>query len=585
MADWRLPVTKMFSHGSTALLVVGSLLQANLTLAALQSPEPLEISPSPQASQTQLSQTLGSLDASAVPAASLQARSTGLNARSPLGMNLTGVVDWSTEWPFVDVFKQARPWISQREGKGWGEGGPLALTPDGWVQRLEPGQTADTVLINDRRYLPSGNYTLLYEGEGDLDFAFGNAKILSRSAGRMVVQVPEAKDGAVILQLKRTNPANPLRQLRFIMPGFENTYQSQPFHPVFLARLEKFKALRFMDWGETNNSEVQRWGDRTTRTQGPGTKNRGVPLEDMIALANALNIDPWFNVPHLADEDYVRSMAQMVKSQLKPQLQPRVEYSNEVWNYMFKQTQYALSQGKAQKLAPDDHSSMLRYYAQRSQALFKLWDGVYGLNSTQRFASGKRPYLRVISTQAVSAWSSEQVLGWNNTHQLTDELAVAPYFNGGWLSEADQAAKISKLTPDQVLDQLQTDIRGPVRKAITEQAQLASRYGLALSAYEGGGHLTAYQMPEPHQATIHKLFTEVNRNPRMNQLYTEYLNQWRDVLRAEKTRPGVFTNFSSTGLPMKWGYWGVLEYQNQPITAAPKYRALIEFIQANPLQP
>jgi hypothetical protein len=41
-------------------------------------------------------------------------------------------------------------------------------------------------------------------------------------------------------QITSTNPANPLRNLRVIMPGFEATHQRQPFHPWFLKSLERF---------------------------------------------------------------------------------------------------------------------------------------------------------------------------------------------------------------------------------------------------------------------------------------------------------------------------------------------------------
>ena len=46
---------------------------------------------------------------------------------SPLGMNLLKNVSYASGWAFVDDWKHARQWISQRPGMGWGEGGPLEL--------------------------------------------------------------------------------------------------------------------------------------------------------------------------------------------------------------------------------------------------------------------------------------------------------------------------------------------------------------------------------------------------------------------------------------------------------------------------
>ena len=58
------------------------------------------------------------------------------NANSPLGINVTGIDDWTTQWPFVDAFKLSRPWISQHKGSAWGQGGALHLTPSGGIASL-----------------------------------------------------------------------------------------------------------------------------------------------------------------------------------------------------------------------------------------------------------------------------------------------------------------------------------------------------------------------------------------------------------------------------------------------------------------
>src|SRR5436309_840059 len=67
----------------------------------------------------------------------------------PLGMNLAGVADWSTEIIFVDAFKVSRPWISQKEGAQFGMGGDLAVNERGWVTRLNPQQFAEALIHVD----------------------------------------------------------------------------------------------------------------------------------------------------------------------------------------------------------------------------------------------------------------------------------------------------------------------------------------------------------------------------------------------------------------------------------------------------
>jgi hypothetical protein len=76
--------------------------------------------------------------------------------KSPLGTNLAGVVSWNSQWAFVDVFKMSRAWISQCDGCNWGEGGDLALSPEGWVAELAPNQYATTIMMDEIQHFPQG---------------------------------------------------------------------------------------------------------------------------------------------------------------------------------------------------------------------------------------------------------------------------------------------------------------------------------------------------------------------------------------------------------------------------------------------
>lgn len=69
------------------------------------------------------------------------------------------------------------------------------------------------------------------------------------------------------------------------------------------------------------------------------------------------------------------------------------------------------------------------------------------------------------------------------------------------------------------------------------------------------------------------LIEDANRDPRMKSLYLDYL----DTLATE--RVDDFNQFIYTGGWSKWGSWGALEYQDQPMQDAPKYAALVEWEQ------
>ncbi len=486
------------------------------------------------------------------------------NINPPLGANIGGVKDWSTEWAFVDTFKMSRTWISQQTGLGWGLGPTLNLDSNGWVTSLCGNCSADALLLwGGTKSGSVGVYVVLYEGEGTIQPVW--ATVTSSVPGRIVFNYnPSKPTTGVILKITATNPSNYIRNIRVIRPGFEATYQTQPFHPLFLQSLRNFKVIRFMDWQETNNSSLVNWVNRTTINTSTQTAHSGVALEYQIALANELNTDAWFTIPHLASDDFVRQFAQMVKDRLNPNLKAYVEYSNEVWNGQFKQATYSQQQGLALGLSTNAFEARLRYYSKRSVEVFKIWEQVFG--STQRL-------VRVLSTQAANSWSTTTVLDWKDAKLKTDAVAIAPYFCGG-AGSGDVSATLA-MTVDQLLDHCAKEITTTTKGWMEAQQAVISARGLPMIAYEGGQHLVGVVGNENNLA-LTDLFIAANRHPRMKDLYTTYLNQW-------KTAGGkMFVNFSSTCDPSKWGSWCLLEYQNQDPNTAPKHRAVMDFITANP---
>ncbi len=491
-------------------------------------------------------------------------RHTSPNENSALGINLGGVTYYSTEIVFVDLFKHSQTWKSQAPAKSYGQGGPLDLTEDGWVHSLaEGGQFADSIVltqINDR-YI-AGVYTCLYDGDGEIKFAHG-ISVLDEQPGRIKIDVKRDQN-LLSIRVVKTNPNNFVRNIRLILPGFEDKYKQQPFHPEFLARWAKFKVIRFMDWQRTNGSRQVNWSNRPTPNMQTQGIDIGMALEYMIQLANTLNADPWFCMPHLASDDYIRQFAQMVKKQLKPNLKVYIEYSNECWNSIFGQARYCRDKGKELGLSDNDYQAQLRFYSRRSVQIFKIWQEVFG---------GKDRLVRVLAAQSANPWTSEQVMDFEDAYKYADVLGIAPYF-GYELGSPKTQNEVAKMSVDAVLDACQGFIKKG-NETIARQAQLAKERGLRLVAYEGGQHLVGHGGAENDKA-LEKLFHAANRHPRMKQLYLEYLSGWKD---ASGT---MMAMFSSMGRYSKWGSWGLMEYHAQPASEAPKYQAVIEFLENNP---
>ncbi len=486
------------------------------------------------------------------------------NENSALGINIGGVTYYSTEVVFVDLFKHSQTWKSQAPGKKYDQGGPLDLTEGGWVHSLAGnGQFADSIVLSqiNNRYI-AGEYTCLYDGQGQIKFAYG-ISVLDEQPGRIRIEV-KPDQNLLSLRIVKTDPQDPVRNIRLILPGFEDTYKQQPFHPDFLARWAKFKVIRFMDWQRTNGSKQVNFSDRPTPAMQTQGTDSGVALEYMIELANTLNADPWFCMPHLATDDYVRKFAQIVKAHLKPDLKVYVEYSNECWNSIFSQARHCRDKGKELGLSDNDYQAQLRFYSRRSVQIFKIWEEVF--DGTDRL-------VRVLAAQSANPWTSEQVMDFEDAYKHADVLGIAPYF-GYQLGSPKTQNEVAKMRVDEVLDACEGFIKKN-NETIARQAQLARQRGLGLVAYEGGQHLVGHGGAENNKA-LEKLFHAANRHPRMKQLYLEYLSGWK------QNGGTMMAIFSSMGRYSKWGSWGLMEYHGQPVAEAPKYQAVLQFLEENP---
>ncbi|MGC8886162.1 MAG: hypothetical protein ACP5MG_03280 [Verrucomicrobiia bacterium] len=486
--------------------------------------------------------------------------------KSRLGINLAGPADWNTEHPFIDVFKLSRKWISQKKGMPWGKGPELERDENGWIKRLEPDCWAETPILTGG-HAPVGEYVCLYDGEGEIDFTM-NAKVVSRAPGRIVVFINAEKNGT-FLAIRKTNPQNYVRNIRVIMPGQETTYKNEPFTPQFLKRWRNFNTIRFMDWMETNGSKQKSWKDRPTPDYCNYTE-KGVPVEVMADLCNRLSVNAWFCMPHMADDDYVRQFAALVKKLLKPELNIYIEYSNEVWNSIFEQNRYAQQMAKTLGIPPLERpwEGAGKFYAQRSVEIFRIWQEVFG--------NDKKRLVRVIAWQAASGeyWSDKIVLSYNEAYKNCDAFAIAPYFSMNISPKGKPDVQtVAGWTVEQVLDYARTNSIPESVRWMKTQKKVADKYNLRLICYEAGQHFVGVGGGENNEQ-LTKLLIAANKHPRMAELYKIYLDEWKQI------SGDLMCIFSSVGTYSKWGSWGLLETADQ--SSSPKYDAVIKWIKENP---
>lgn len=499
-----------------------------------------------------------------------------------LGTNLFFFRPYSPALPLMDVFKSARIWTTHTANI-WDTKEPLSLDSGGWVTSIpETGVTYDRVTAEmyeslNGRY-PGGQYVVLYQGQGTLEYGGDAVKNVGASApGRDVLNVTPSSKG-IFLTITDTNPQNYLRNIRVIPLGAETTYVSQPFNPDYLEKLEPFSTLRFMDWMGTNNSTQQTWANRPTLTTASWMKN-GAPVEVMVQLANATRSHPWFSMPHQADDNYIRNFAAYVRDNLDPDLKVYVEYSNEVWNGMFGQNRWVRDQARAEwgDSGLDDYTLVTDWYSRRATQITQTWDEIFGAEKDRVIGvmAGRAMDVNQLTRALSYAWTDNPL-----SHQKygIDAIAIAPYM-GNYLGNKKNQATIKswKSLPDKglsnVFDELTQGGQVPnsppggalaaTAARIAGHAALANAQGLELLAYEGGQHLVGSD-----SASI-KLFREANRDPRMGQLYEQYLQTWRDA------GGGLFMNFTDISPYGNSGSWGALEHVND--LSSPKYEALLNY--------
>jgi len=487
-------------------------------------------------------------------------------------MNLTWVNDWATTYAFVDAFKASRPWISHRPSDGtWDTEEPFDLDENGWVRSLGNDQHAGTLMVIEQgEHVPAGEYVVLYEGEGALTFDF-DATVISEAPGRIVLDVQPSGDsiGGIHMAISETNPDNHIRNIRVVMPGFEQMYDEHPFHPDYVEWLKQFSVLRFMDWGLTTFIPPGEWLERAGPSDARQSTPRGVALEYMIALANEVGGQPWICVPHLATDEFVRNMATLFRDQLDPGLKVYVEYSNEVWNPDYPQHAYSIEQGESLGLAPGNPGlAGHRFFSQRSVEVFDLFEEVFG--ATDRF-------VRVMAGQSDTelegaTWLADQLLGWQNAHEKTDAYAVAPYF-GYPLGTDAFASQLESLSLEALLDSAEADMRRMILASEGLHDHVAG-FGVDLITYEAGMGFVPSGAQIENPAAAEKL-NSLNRHERMYGIYAEHLSAWASF-------GDLMLLYTDIRRFDKWGAYGHLKRVGQPLSEAHKFRAVVDYLGSGP---
>jgi hypothetical protein len=463
------------------------------------------------------------------------------------GINAMGYSYYGTALPFVDVAHMSGKWRTQQ---------PIQLTSTGYPASLGAGDMAQGLIFTKNGGIyPPGQYTLQWQGSGNVQLSGPNLSVVSSQPQKIVYQVTNPDPRGLVVQITQTDPTNPVQGITVKSPL--NPSSSGIFNADYEKDLASYGVIRYMGWNMTNNNSIANWSDRTTPASAFWGGSSGVPYEYQIQLSNELKQDLWINVPAQATDDYVQNLAALVKQQLNPGLRVWVEYSNEVWNESFQQAQYADNVLKPEFGSPNSSQA----YGRRAAQVFDIF--------SNQFSDPNR-VVRVIAGQNANAWVLKNALigATENGVLKADVAAVAPYFNVD-IDNLYNQYKQGSLSLDSVF----ADLHSAVDTTITGSTQnltVAAANNLPLVAYEGGQGLVAKPGTEHNDQGFVALLTQINHDSRMGDLYTYLLDQWY----AKGGKTFVFSG--DVGPSNKWGSWALQE--NYLDTNAAKYKAVQDYL-------
>jgi hypothetical protein len=517
-----------------------------------------------------------------------------------LGYNLDFPGDWTNLPPFIDNFKNARGFQGScsEADEHCQPTAHLDLDEHGWVKSLryrdEPSRSyarVEVIVSTSReRYDIGKPFVVSWEGKGGVEVFGAEDARRDPLRSRIAFSLPS---GMLALRLSAIDPEGTgdyLRNIRVFRAEHEDALRGgDVFNPDMLRYLSPFRSLRFMDWMESNapgrcsggskageacyavsNESCEaggscvmpgKWSERPTPDQAMwqasaqflddarperGSKVGGYPLEIMLALANAANAAPHFNIPVDSDDEYVRQFAAVVKKALSPALPVSVEYGNEVWNWSFPQAQYAKARGA--QLWPGVGTAWVEYAALRTRNMCKLFHEAFtGDEQRLRCLISPQTGWRELAETALDcpAWIAQHPEDESCT-KYVDAINITGYF-AGCLPRHPEVIRawLGELGPERALDrafqQLEHggQIEGCDDKAVDNLdfavdaydffMQLAARRGLGLEVYEGGTHFDYSGGRDGKPDDVEQFLVRMTRDPRMYELYTRNYRAFRSA--------------------------------------------------------
>jgi hypothetical protein len=325
-------------------------------------------------------------------------------------------------------------------------------------------------------------------------------------------------------------------------------YQNTSFRTPFIQKYQRLapKALRFMDWMQTNGSPVTDFVTRNTSWTNVGAA--GMKYEQMFELAKILDTDVWINVPTGATADWGNKMADLAKTLLPANRNVRLEWSNEPWNTGMTQYAQILTQARANPAIPNlsDYEKTARHSADRLKFFTDIFRAKLGVNRVTPELGG------FIANPYWGQWQAEQLKleGVSNPGAAGYRIGMGYYAPG---SPSDV-----NVQPGDSLAIMEQKVRGfmngQLKTWLQQNKDTASFYGMTVDAYEAAVGSSYVFDGNP---TLVNQWISFNNNQLMYQLEADFIKQFKLI-----NPDGDYTVFGMISPESQWGQWGLFNDAN-----------------------
>jgi hypothetical protein len=283
-----------------------------------------------------------------------------LDAKSLVGINTDFITYYSPACPTIDAIKSSQKFGTIRNPGD----GRCPVDENGW-----PKEDFGVLIAADVPGI-AGVYKFSCEGKSHVSGTWGRTVVQNvKFDGKTTTADVEFKGGKAFA-ITCSGTEGGVRNVKLLRPGYAS--DEQVFTNEYLKSKQPFGAVRLMNWTRTNDSGVSKWDERCKVTDAQWSR-KGGPWEPWLEYAAKHHKDLWLNVPHMADDDYVRNLAKLCKEKLgNAPVNLYLEDTNEYWNRQFKQAKWMEEQAKtvADRWKLNDPSTAgelrHRYHAKRT---------------------------------------------------------------------------------------------------------------------------------------------------------------------------------------------------------------------------